>query len=93
MRTTWSVITRAPRSRVPQAALEAVHGPVVGLVVVAEHVQEAVQGQNVELLQEGSPQATRVSAGGLDADHHVAEPRLSAVAGKDSTSAGRSSPR
>jgi hypothetical protein len=56
-----------------QPAFEAVHLPVIGLVVVTEHVQEAVQGEHVQLLGEGPPEAAGVALGSGNADHHVPE--------------------
>ena len=63
-----------------QPPLQPVHGAVVGLVVVAEHVQEAVERQHVELLGQRAPEAARVALGRLHADHDVAEAGFPAVA-------------
>ena len=47
----------AARAAAAQPPLQAVHGAVVGLVVVAQHVQEAVEGQDVQLLGQRAPEA------------------------------------
>ena len=55
----------------PQPPLQAVHGAVVALVVVAEDVKEAVQGQHVQLLGQATSQPARVALRRLHADHDV----------------------
>ena len=49
----------APQQPPAQPALQPVHGPVVGLVVVAEHVQEAVEREHVELLRQACARGAR----------------------------------
>ena len=83
-----------PSSRLRSRALQAVHGPVVGLVVVAQHVEEAVEREHVELLPEGPPEAPgRFARPSRTLITMSPSPASPPSPGKDSTSVGRSLPR
>ncbi len=48
-----------------QPALDPIHLPVVGLVVIARQVQHAVQNQQAQFLRQWASEAASVAASGL----------------------------
>src|SRR5437899_4441069 len=58
-----------------QPALDPIHLPVVGLVVIARQVQHAVQNQQAKFLRQRASEAASVAASGLQGDGNIAEIR------------------
>ena len=86
--------SRAPEQPPPQPPLQAVHRAVVGLVVVAEHVQEAVEREHVELLRQRARRGRRAFRAAVSTLITTSpRPASPPSPGNESTSVGRSLPR
>src|SRR3990170_8001549 len=57
----------------PQTILDPPHLAVVGLVIVAQEMEKAVEGEDLELPWEGRPEAARLALGRLHRDDDVPE--------------------